>query len=77
MKDFAIVFQQQRSFKPIVVEIFDSKMMHIRCIYTGLEAKVANLRDWSLRSLAQNRPITQRQFCSSVVQPPLAKFTTG
>ena len=41
------------------------------------EAKVCNLREWSLTSLAQNRPTIQKQFCLSEVKQPLAKFATG
>ena len=41
------------------------------------EAKVANLRKWSLTSLAQNRPTTKQQFCLREVKQQLAKFTTG
>ena len=44
------------------------------------EANVGNLREWSLTSLAENRPAIHKQFCLyglSEVNQPLAKFTTG
>ena len=41
------------------------------------KAKVTNLREWSLRSIAQNKPTIQQQFCLREVKQPLAGFTTG
>ena len=46
-----------------------------RGIYTGREAKVGNLHERSLSSLAQNRLITQKQFWLNKVKEPFATFT--
>ena len=37
--------------------------MEVKCVYTGRKAKVGNLREWSLTSLAQNRLTPRQQFC--------------
>ena len=34
-------------------------------LYTGREAKVGNFCEWSLTSLAQNRPTAHQKFCLS------------
>ena len=41
---------------------------------TQREAKVANLREWSLTSLDGNRPTALQQFSLSEVKQPFAKF---
>ena len=39
--------------------------MRLRKMRSKHVAKVGNLHEWSLKSLAQNRPAIQKQFCLS------------
>ena len=61
-------------------EHFVSSAVHLRCVYTGREATRSEgwqPHEWSLTSLAQNKPTVHQQFCLNEAKQLFAKFATG
>ena len=59
-----------------IVLSYDNAIV-VRCFTLDAEQRLTNFASGSLTSLAQKRPIIQKQICLSEDKQLLAKFSTG